>query len=119
MPILEPEVRQGLTWHSAACPRNTLSACLPACQAPAPAPHRCGRASSGLPQVTCLHSSLLNACAYMACTPLVWLRQVTLGPGAYSIEETAYWSERVYRWGGGRMYVPPGSDLGWLIVLPS
>lgn len=24
--------------------------------------------------------------------------QVTLGPGAYSIEETAYWSERVYRW---------------------
>jgi hypothetical protein len=23
--------------------------------------------------------------------------QVTLGPGAYSIEETAYWSERVYR----------------------
>ena len=23
--------------------------------------------------------------------------EVTLGPGAYSIEETAYWSERVYR----------------------
>ena len=32
-----------------------------------------------------------------ACTALPAL-QVTLGPGAYSIEETAYWSERVYRW---------------------
>lgn len=27
--------------------------------------------------------------------------EVTLGPGDYGIEETAFWSERMYRWGWG------------------
>ena len=53
------------------------------------------------PQCTCLRRLPASA-VYLP--PLTWhaclwclIRQVTLGPGAYSIEETAYWSERVYR----------------------
>ena len=45
----------------------------------------------------------LPACRLPACQPVCTRLsaclcvQVTLGPGAYTIEETAYWSERVYR----------------------
>jgi hypothetical protein len=63
-------------WVSSACPLHLLS----------PREEVGGRCVS-MPRA-CLHTrTLVPACRL----------QVTLGPGAYSIEETAYWSERVYR----------------------
>ena len=76
----------------------------------------------------CLHLHLHSA---HSCFP----PQVTLGPGAYSIEETAYWSERVYRRGtlggvgdgevagsggplvcvaGSRLYVVASGAMEWV-----
>ena len=46
-------------------------------------------------------ASLGGRAALSWCVCALRCAQVTLRPGAYSIEETAYWSERVYRCVGG------------------
>lgn len=110
VPIVEPEVRLGCagqqylqisecstavaaSWpghcspEMPALPTACLDHCLPACQS--------------LCTIACLPPACLlrlPACQPV-CTRLsaCLCVQVTLGPGAYTIEETAYWSERVYR----------------------